>query len=384
MTTDNPVVKLRQAIDHTLAAIADGKAQVQEIAESTLTEVQRMEAELEQVQGACNEAIDEVERLEVASRVARHHLMEVNRDVGHRGERDMQMAYQKAQRLQLDLGQWRERETQLRFRRDDLTRRLRAMRATAQHAEVLMVRFGQASNLLDAEFGDVDAVLQNAQMQILMGLRMLQMEEDERRRLANRLHDGPLQNLAGLSMRLQSGVGQLAEQGVAVGGSWVEDIQQRFQGVLHQLRETVFELRPPLLDDLGLVLTLRRYVEQWSENGRLQVDIQLRGLETRLSPTEKLTVFRAIQETFHNIAEHTQADRVVVILVYGPEVLRVEVQDNGQGIAFSSWMEWVEAGKMGLTLCRQRLSVLGGDLWFEPVPQGGSRVVMTLPLARSE
>ncbi|RIV24732.1 hypothetical protein D2Q93_06515, partial [Alicyclobacillaceae bacterium I2511] len=205
MVTDNPVMKLREAIDHTLAAIADGKAQVQEIAESTLSEVRRMEAELEQVQGACNGAIDEVERLEVASRAARHRLMTVNRDVGHHGEQEMRVAYQNAQQLQLDLGQWRERETQLRFRRDDLTRRLRAMRATAGHAEVLMVRFGQASTLLNAEFGEVDQVLQNAQMHTLMGLRMLQMEEDERRQLANQLHDGPLQTLAGLSMRLQVG-----------------------------------------------------------------------------------------------------------------------------------------------------------------------------------
>ncbi|RIV18804.1 hypothetical protein D2Q93_13670 [Alicyclobacillaceae bacterium I2511] len=170
---------------------------------------------------------------------------------------------------------------------------------------------------------------------------------------------------------------------MAAGEGWWEDVQQRFQTVLLQLRETVFDLRPPLLDDLGLVPTLRRYVEQWRQSHRLQVEVQLRGLEAHLSPTEKLTLFRAVQETLHNIAEHAQAQKTIITVLYGPELLRLEVQDDGLGIAFTSWMEWVEAGKMGLTLCRQRLSLLGGDLWFEPVPMGGSRVVLTLPITRS-
>jgi two-component system sensor histidine kinase DegS len=362
---------MRHAIQATLDAIAESRQRVEEIARSTMDEVRRLEAEYEQVRNECNQAIARVEELEREARVARERLMIVNRDVNKYTERDMQAAYEAAQQVQIELGQWRERELQLRFRRDDIGRRLKALRATAAQAEIVLAKFNHTAQYLSTEFGEIAAVLEQAHVQNILGLQMLQLQEEERRWLAAQLHDGPMQALASIGMRLQSPSPEAAK-----------DVRQRLNAVIAELRQIVFDLRPPLLDDLGLVPTLKRYLQQWSETHALNVRIQLIGIECALSPTEKVTLFRGVQEAVKNAAKHSQADKVEVTLIYGIDELHIHIADNGIGIAEVAWMDWLEQGKLGLTLCRQRMSALGGSMRLEPNEPRGTKVILTLPIQR--
>ncbi len=362
---------MKNAIQITLDAIAESRQQVEEIARSTMDEVQRLEAEYEQVRDDCNQAIARVEQLERESRVARERLMIVNRDLRKYSEREMQAAYETAQQVQMELGQWRERELQLRFRRDDIARRLKALRATAAQAELVLAKFSHTAQYLSTEFGDIAVVLEQAHTQTILGMQMLQMQEEERRWLAAQLHDGPMQSLASIGMRVQSASPETAQ-----------DVRKRLNGVIADLRQIVFDLRPPLLDDLGLVPTLKRYLQQWSESHGMTVRINLIGIECALSPTEKVTLFRGVQEAVKNAATHSRGDRIDVTLLYGLDELNIHIADNGVGIAEVAWMDWLEQGKLGLTLCRQRMSALGGSMRVEPNEPHGTKVILTLPIRR--
>ncbi|WP_029421656.1 sensor histidine kinase [Alicyclobacillus macrosporangiidus] len=369
---------MRAAIDKALAAISEGWDQVEAIARSTLDEVKRLEQELARVQSECAEAIEQVERLEGDARLARQRLMLVNREFQRYSEQEMQQVYEEAQALQAELARWREREAQLRYWRDDLERRLKGLHATARQAEVLLHKFRHTTDYLTAEFGDVAGVLEAAQIQSLLGLQVLQMLEEERRMLAQRLHDGPMQALASVAMRMQAAPSGRNPQ-LAAGEVW-----SRLNHVISDLRQMVFDLRPPLLDDLGLVPTLKRYAQQWSKQTRVKTQVQLVGLEVPLTQTEKVTVFRAVQQCLENVARHARASVVSIALTFGPDSLRVKVVDDGLGLQEADWLGWLEQGKLGLTLCRQRLSVIGGSMDICAGERAGTQVTIQLPISRGD
>lgn len=373
---DHKITALQHAIDGTLSAISDGRGQVQIIAEGIVDEVKMLEGQFEAVRQECVQAIDQVETLQLESIAARERLMIVNRYISKYSEADMKEAYDKAQTLQVQLGQWREREAQLRYRRDDIARRLKALRVTAYHAEVLTLKLDHATDYLTVEFDEMASVLRLAETQTALGFQMIQMQEEERRSLSQRLHDGPMQSLASVAMRLQ------ATQSPSSDSASQKDIRDRLNMVIGEIRQVVFDLRPPLLDDLGLVPTLKRYAQQWAETRLTTVRIHLVGLEATLSATEKVVIFRSVQEAFSNIANHAKAKDVDITLTYGSDRLVVHVDDNGQGIPETDWMKWVEDGKLGLTVCRQRLSILGGTLDVERIEPQGTKVTISLPFIR--
>jgi two-component system, NarL family, sensor histidine kinase DegS len=372
------VSSLQAAVETTLAAIEDGRQQAQLIVEKTWEEVQRLEVEYEEVKAQCVDAIEQVERTDRQSRVAREQLMVVNRELNQFSEAQMRQAYEKAQHLQIELGQWQEREVQLRFRRDDLARRLKSLRATAHEAETLILKFTHITDYLSNEFHDLTNVLQSAQMESLVALQVLQMQEDERRVLAQRLHDGPMQSLAGTAMKAQL-VPVVPEHEIIK-----EQVRQQLNAVIGDIRQIVFDLRPPLLDDLGLIPALKRYVQQWSEWNHLTVRTQLVGVEVMLRPTEKMTVFRVAQEVLQNIAQHAEATQVDIELTYGVDSLTVEIQDDGEGVKEVNWLTWINTGRLGLTMSRQRLSMLKGTLDLARTEPSGTKVTIGLPITRSE
>ncbi|QQE78129.1 sensor histidine kinase [Alicyclobacillus sp. SO9] len=370
------VAALQAAIEKTLNAIEDGEQQVEKIVARTWQEVQELEQEYESVKQECTDAINRVEETERHSRRAREQLVQVNRGIYQYTHGEMKDAYEKAQALQMELGQWREREAQLRRRRDELARRLKSLRISAHEAETLMVKFGHVTDYLTEQFGGLANTLQTAQTESLVGLQVMQMQEDERRVLAQRLHDGPMQSLAGTAMRVQ--VVPVADDNEEL----KEDIRLRLNSVIANIRQIVFDLRPPLLDDLGLIPALKRYTQQWAEWSDVTVHVHLIGVETVLRPTEKMTIFRTVQETLKNTLAHAQASQVDISLTYGVDRLKVEVVDNGIGIGESQWYEWVENGKLGLTVSRQRLGLLNGSLEVMNALPKGTKVVMELPILR--
>ncbi|WP_026962750.1 sensor histidine kinase [Alicyclobacillus herbarius] len=371
----NPnIAALQEAIHKTLAAIAEGRGQVGLIVESTSRELERIESEYAEMKTACLEAIARVEALEVEARQTRNRLAEVSRSTGPQAEAKMRQAYTEAEAAQTELTRWRERETHLRCRRDDLARQLKMMQVTYHQAEVLMMKFDHVRDYLATGFQGLSSTLESAKVQLMLGFQMLQMQEEERHWLAQVLHDGPMQSLASVAMRLESHC-QLEEE-------TKRNVQHQLRAVIHDLRRIAFDLHPPLLDDLGLIPALRRYVQQWMEWTGLLATVRLTGIEAPLEAAEKMAVFRAVQEALHNVHQHAHAHRVDILAVYGPDTLCVRVRDDGVGIQQADWSGWLASGRIGLTMANQRLYLLQGRLDLRQREGGGTEVVIQVPLRR--
>ena len=150
---------------------------------------------------------------------------------------------------------------------------------------------------------------------------------------------------------------------------------QHFQKV----RNFIFELRPMMLDDLGLVPTVRRYVDAFKEQTGLDISVTVTGSERRLEPYVEVMLFRAIQELLGNAARHSQASMVRILLDMGQERVRVSVDDNGKGFDPEILQQ---NNSLGLRLIRERAEMLGGNFEVDSNIGKGTRVSFGVP-ARS-
>jgi signal transduction histidine kinase len=202
-------------------------------------------------------------------------------------------------------------------------------------------------------------------------------ESQERRRLAQELHDTLGQDLSALKLTLQA----LHEPG----GSPAEE-ETRIHGALQVVNELIqrtrtmtFELHPPMLDDLGLVPTLQRFAQRFSTQTGVQVEVAETGERGVLPSAHRATLFRAVKELVHNAARHGKAGEVIVSAHWQNNLLRIVVDDDGRGFAPERPGE-PHAG-LGLAWIQERLENLGGSFLAESAPDGsGARIILTLKL----
>jgi two-component system sensor histidine kinase DegS len=131
-----------------------------------------------------------------------------------------------------------------------------------------------------------------------------------------------------------------------------------------------------MLDDLGLIPTLRKYVDAFKEQSGLEVSINVTGTERRFESYLEVMIFRAVQELLGNIARHGQATIAKVQIDLGTDVLRVSVNDNGKGFDAETLKE---SNNLGLKLIRERAEILGGNFEIDSSVGAGARISFSVP-----
>ena len=146
-------------------------------------------------------------------------------------------------------------------------------------------------------------------------------------------------------------------------------------GTFQKVRNFIFELRPMMLDDLGLIPTIRRYADTFKEQTGLEVNVTVSGNERRLESYLEVMVFRAIQELLGNAARHSQATLLKINVDLTDDLIRVGVDDNGKGFD----VDTVQSQNLGLKLIRERTEMLGGTFEIDSAMGKGTRVMFSLP-----
>ena len=207
--------------------------------------------------------------------------------------------------------------------------------------------------------------------------RVLEAQESERLRIALELHDQVGQELTAVLLGLARVRGMLDE---SLRGD-VEDIQEAVRASLEDVRRIALELRPEALDDLGLVSALAVLCERFSQRTGIQVSQQLDEHLPELGHEEELVVYRVAQEALTNIARHSGAKGAWVLLEARGGEIRLEVEDDGRGIAAGDLQK---ARSLGLKGMRERFAYLGGALEITAAPRGGTRMRIRVPMQGKE
>jgi signal transduction histidine kinase len=203
--------------------------------------------------------------------------------------------------------------------------------------------------------------------------RLVATREEERRRLRRDLHDGLGAQLAGLNVQAGT-IRRLIFSDPGAADELVVELREELRGAIADIRRLVYDLRPPALDDLGLAEALRRLAERYGSDGEHpRVLVKAPEDLPDLPAAVEVAVYRIAQEALTNVARHAKANSCEVRLTVNHDVT-LEVVDDGVGIPAGR-----NAG-VGLSSMRERASELGGSCVVESVPEGGTRVLVRLPL----
>ena len=208
--------------------------------------------------------------------------------------------------------------------------------------------------------------------------RLQQVQDEERRRLARELHDSVGQLLASIAMniarvraesdKLSPEVAELVIQN----GSMVNEITNEIRTISHLLH-------PPLLDEMGLPLALRWYVDGFMERSKIQTTVEVPEDFDRLPPETEIAVFRAVQECLANVHRHSGSSSCSVKLVRAGHELQLQFEDNGSGIPKEKLANVMSSGGVGLRGMRERVRRLGGTLAIDS-SESGTTVSIRLPI----
>jgi signal transduction histidine kinase len=242
------------------------------------------------------------------------------------------------------------------------------------------------NRILVAVGEQIGAVLDNAELDLALkrrtedlerlSLRISEQHEAQRRRLARELHDETAQVFAGLKLQL----GSLREAAPAEFGPRFDRLLELVSAGTRSIRSVAEDLRPALLDDLGLVPAVRALVADFHDWSGLEVSLEVPEPLPRLDAEAELALFRGAQEALSNVARHAEAVRVRVTVVPRQDGVLLVVEDDGRGLAEEELSRIASGpGRSGLFGLRERIGAVGGTVELAHARPRGLRLAITLP-----
>lgn len=369
---------LDKIVKQTIAAVERGKSQMFDIYEAARAEMENVKKDVERVKQQTADIILKVDELERYERRSRLRLMEVSRNFHVYSEQDVKTAYEETSQLQVDLAVSRAQEQNLRQQRDGLELRLKSLKDTVKKAEELVSQVGAVLGFMGNQMGGVILHLESMQQRQLFGAKIIKAQEEERRRVAREIHDGPAQAMANVVFRAEV-CERFIDTDIERSKSELRDLREQVRECLKETRKIIFDLRPMTLDDLGLVPTIRRILDTFRERTGVMTEIRVMGEEKRLDSHFEIGLFRIIQEALHNTEKHAQASYVVVRIEFSLKAVSVIIQDDGKG--FDS-AETVGSESFGLMGIRERVDLLSGELNIKSEKKKGTKVIIKVPLVK--
>jgi len=370
---------LDRVVKEMMASIESSKDQMYDIAENARQECSRVKVEVDSVRQETLKTISEVDDCIRIDKVARVRLMEVSRDFQKYSEEDIKKAYDYANSIQVRLSTLREKEHHLKKRRDDLERSLRKLGEIVDKAENLCSQVGVVLQFIGGNLEDISVKIDDLQKRQQLGVRIIKAQEEERKRVARDIHDGPAQSLANLVLRLEICERLLnVDTGRAKGE--LQELKGLVRGNLQEIRRIIFDLRPMTLDDLGLVPTLRRLLGDFGDKHKIAISLELTGEEKRFRPAVEITIFRLIQEALQNVRKHSMATQVLIRIEPSADKVRTTVKDNGRGFSVEQISVSNHPNSYGLVSMRERAELVNGTVEVKSSPGQGTEVVITIPL----
>lgn len=289
-------------------------------------------------------------------------------------------AFEAAKRAHLELGAARERERAVQERLGGVERCLANSEAIAQMCDAMVNKVSVATEALSEGLGRVADQWEGIKARYQIGERVIKAQEEERRRVAREIHDGPAQAMANVVLRAE-----ICERLHAAGREEAaqELVQLRLivRECLRELRRIIFNLRPMALDDLGLIPTLKRYLENLREQEGCPVSLTVSGREARLNSMHEVAVFRLVQEAVNNARKHAQASSIEVAIAFAEDShVEIRVEDDGVGFDMERLkVEWIDRESFGLMSMKERIELLDGEFNVTSVLGQGTRLFARVP-----
>ena len=327
------------------------------ISEELEHEISQAKRQLKEIDLALEQSKGDVEKLTQRNATINAHLQQIQSQVEPVSPRDTRVAYDAALDSQQRLVVMRSQLEKLASDRTHLENLLKVLN-----------KLNSASQVAGPEAKDGRS--QQASIEI-----MTQAQESERQRLSRQMHDGPAQALSNFILQTEIAL-RLFEVDQDQARQELNALKDAASTTFQKIRDFIFDLRPMMLDDLGLVPTIKRYADYLAEKSGIEINVAVSGSERRLDSTLEVVVFRATQELLSSSALHAQASNIKVQLDLGDRLVRATVEDNGRG--FDSPDIPPEA-ELTIKAIRERMDMLGGSFEMDSSVGKGARFSFQVP-----
>ncbi|HET9222521.1 MAG TPA: histidine kinase, partial [Roseiflexaceae bacterium] len=302
-------------------AASEAQQKLEELHAAANADLDKARRELAEIETLLRQTNTEVEKLAQRELTVSNRLRDLEVNVDKYSKADIKNFYTSAQEVQMRLQMMRSQLEQLQFRQQSMKARQSQLFEIVTALEPLLgigvaAGGGGGGRALD----DGEDIIAN----------IIQAQEKERLRISLQLHDGPAQSMSNLVLRAEI-CQRLLDRDLDQARAELSGLKTAINTTLQDTRRFIFDLRPMILDDLGLVPTLRRYVQQFSEKNNLEVNLMVQSIDSRLPTHYEVAIFRFIQEALNNVAKHANATQARVLLEASSGSIHVSVEDDGSG-----------------------------------------------------
>ncbi len=245
-----------------------------------------------------------------------------------------------------------------------------------KRAEGLVGKISVVLNYLNDDFKQVSQLIIDAKEKQEFGLKIIEAQEEERRRLSREMHDGPAQMLANILLRSELVDRTFRERSTEEALLEIQNMRKMVRSSLYEVRRIIYDLRPMALDDLGLLPTIRKYLANIEEFNNIHIDFTALKAEKRLDPKYEVALFRLTQEAVQNAVKHAEPSTIKVRLEVMQELVVISIIDDGKGFDVTVKKE----NSFGIIGMRERVEMLDGTIAFHSEIGKGTRVLIKVPL----
>jgi len=371
---------LQGVVQQIVFALEQGQGSARRMAASARDRRGSMAREIAALRLAAQAQAAEFERLQQGVEAARERLEGVI-SAGAPDPVELTDALQCWADARSDLLVARERESGLQRQADSLEAERTSLGTMGALGDEAQARFADSIRLVAENFRELDSRLESAQQSKALGFHVIRAQEEERRRLAREIHDGPAQLLNSVVLRINVCL-KLFDTDLQRLGEELNQLKELVRLSLQDVRKIIFDLRPMALDDLGLLPALRAFLKDYQARFGIETDFAAFGNERRFDSAFEIAIFRLVQEALNNVYKHSGATRVwVKVDTSGGQEIRLTVRDDGSGFDPDKLRQAQAGTKFGLVGMRERTELLGGSMEILSAPGQGARLNFTFPMA---
>jgi two-component system sensor histidine kinase DegS len=376
------IKNVNQIFDNVIESIDHSRDRILDLVSDARKEYELLKEQLEAIKGKIEIAIAKVDDLDTKDRIARNSLSVVSKNFRSNSETEIKRAYDKATEIRIELKVAQKEEDALRGERNRIELSIKSALKNIQNAEQVVHQVSVAASYLKGEILDA---LEEAGYgtDMMIGVRILEAQENERRRISRDIHDGPAQRVANIVMKADL-CEKIAHKDMKAGLAELKTLKEASRSALKEVRDIIYNLRPMSLDDLGLNKTIEMNTSATFEGMGVEIEYNLAKVPDALEEIIQLALFRISQEILNNIKKHSEASHIYIRTEYGLKYMRMTIGDNGTGFDVEATLARVRREKknFGLLGMMERVEQLKGEINMESSEVSGSMFMVKLPLNR--
>ncbi len=366
-------------LSKTIDVMEEGRDEVFVISENSRIDLMHREAELLKTQNLITFVIEEINQLETAEKESRILYNALTKDDSNVSSIEISKAQAEAEKLLSTLKDKRQLEKTLIMRRTTLEFHIKNAKDVLQHAESLTNKMGAALEYLT---GSLLEEIAEAKISRNLGMQIIRVQEEERKRISREIHDGPAQFMANVVMKADL-CEKLLNKDPGRTRRELGDLKKQVRNSIGDIRRIIFDLMPMSIEDLGLIPTSLHYIEGLKKKHRINISFSYnKGSKISISNLVSLSVFRIIQESLNNVIKHAEANKVDVDLNIDANELYLKIRDDGKGFVNRDRGSFNINSGFGIFGMKERVRLLDGEFKIMSTEDGidGCEINVKIPL----